>query len=456
MGFEAAFLILEGEVLQFNNSELKKTDLLDDHGPIFFGKMTEQRRKKIKFQNDVKKLSLKFGKYQKNYKQGDFFNQNSLLDAKKKIRENCILTAYCDSIILKLGLEDFEKYFRSVIEKREKVNHGLLKDFFPNLMADKNSIAIFKALNHSMIRRTYKKGEKIINEFDLQNSLYLISNGTVQLTKNLDTVKMAQTVETLKKKISENAKIGNTDKKRIFLLKDLMKQLSMKLNDMEVKKLIQITVLVTGDKLGEGSLHSSKADNTSLFGAEACEKTELYSINARVLAHHLPADYRNKMLDTFETKMRIRLEKFKKESPQILKNFEEKVKKIDYVNVCRTFKMVNKSERSNIVKNFIKSRVVDNKGKFLNLPKSKTVKEKFKQKIVASSRLRQVLRYKKEYDFKKKSKNYMDDLLEKLEFRKVKHKRSRSMETENGIFMAKKNFHKIKLLNSKKISKILL
>ena len=114
---KSAFLLLKGKILEFDNTKIKEEDISDDDYTMFFGNMTKERKKKLKFGKKIKELSLKFGHHLNTFSEGDLIN--SKIFTKTPLNDS-IITAFSDSIILKITHKNFKNFFEKKIERRQK------------------------------------------------------------------------------------------------------------------------------------------------------------------------------------------------------------------------------------------------------------------------------------------------------------------------------------------------
>lgn len=448
---EYAYLMLDGKVLEFDFGQSnEEEEMRSEDMAVFFGRVTEEDRRKIEFRKEVKEIGENYGRYLRCYDPGAFFNFHHVSAVRIDGPRSKVLVSYGNSTLLRISKRNYKEYFEENLYKRTRKYHFLVKEVFPEINKSSESFVIYKKLRQSLIRITYRKGDVILREQQPLNNLFILTKGSLKMTKNLDTEKLDTLLQMLKSKLVNNDELSRGDKQNILMLKNMIKNLRLKLKDIKVHKPIRIAILTQRDLFGEECLSFSKSDRTSVFHIEAAEESEVYCLDSEMMRDTLPHDYYQKLFKLFQKKLEIRMEKFNKESPPLLKEFERKVKETNYNSISDIFGVVNKSEKNNILKNFLRTRVEDENASYLKLPKSQAVMSKIHTKLKGSGRLRQVLRFKKEYSHKNKSKEFFQELFQRERIRRMEQQET----VRDGIFSTGRKMRRYKVSNPQKISKI--
>jgi len=363
-----SYLLLQGKIGLFKGFS-------DNHKKeaIFFGTEKTQEKKSTKLYEfeDV------YGSIKKIMREGAFFGHRLIdgLEAKRMLSAVSIVP----SLVLILEEDDHDHIFKKINETKDQTRFKILKEFFPYIdLGGKNSLV---PLMDSMIKLKARRGQTIITEDRDANYMYLLLEGRVKLSKRLDSKKLFFLLEEQKKVMIRRQEVSEIEEQRMKMLRTCIENIGAKLKKMDIRRNLMIGSLKKLDVFGEEALFQDEK-KFSIFTAVCETDCSFMMIKDRDLKSSLPFKLNRALKKIFDNKVRLRLKRYTQQCPPLLKNFEEKVKKMDFLNLANLFEFVNQGEKSLLINEMVKSRSIDlKKGKSYRAMKSKISGENIFNKI---------------------------------------------------------------------------
>ena len=361
--------------------------------------LSEIQKKKLKKEQKaaehLKELESMYGRLANTIPEGEFFGHELILSNQSTIlREYSAVVMSKTAELLVLTPKSFELFFKKFVHRRNMRLIKVLESIFPNIRSQFSTERLNKMTN-IFFDIHKRRGKFMSKEGERSSRIYIVVDGRLKISKTLDTKKFKKLLEEQQKKIQEKIEQSEVDKEQQAMLDACLKELTLNLEDMNITKSLLIGSLSQHDIIGEESLLESTSENVSFFTIQCLTDCKLFMLNAEDLLESFPENLISSLVSGYYFKLRQRMNRFNKESPLILKRFEDKVKKIDYINLSSLFGVVGLGEKSNMIKTFIKSRIVEKKGSMIR-PGNKERIAKVEAKLVRMSRRTMVLRHKNE------------------------------------------------------------
>jgi CRP-like cAMP-binding protein len=389
-----SFLLLKGKIGLFKGFSDNK---IINNDPIFFGGKTEGKADKENWLWDFEQL---YGSLKRILREGEFFGHRLVdgLEAKRMLSA----VAVAESEVLVLEEKDHDDIFYEVNKQKDDTRLEILKNVFPYIfLGSKNSLVPFM---DSMIKLKVRRGRTVIIEDKETKYFYLLLEGRVKLYKYLDTRKLITILQGEKSRFSKIEKLGELeDPSQKRSLERCIDNIILKLKQMETKRKLMIGTLEKHDVFGEEALFQGE-EKTALFSAECETDCKFMMIKDRDLKT-MPENLRMSLTRGLRSKVKLRMKRYNQQCPKLLRNFEEKVKKMDYLNLANLFEFVNEDQKAQLLSKMLSERKIKVKGQNKMLrqkPKmSKQILKQIQSKILKKGRLRNIFRQKQEEEYQR-------------------------------------------------------